>query len=296
MVGLKNSRWKLTTFEQELSSIADSSLVDTLSLPALSLKKRRVSRIETPLAETSTLYQKYLAKGHGKYNIALQTVQKPPSTDPGPSTINSNRWTMVEITAELDDPLMSEDEEIPCDDEELELYSDFELSHLGIKWNQNTFKDILVYLKSNSKLRYRNYYGPKIGVIVAKSNYGQVGKARAPDKWSDIAWLVWVQQCSLQNTLPSQLGYIIQEAIANDDTTTLLDEITRGMAKEEKDKPVVFTWTPQDEEFYALLGSPNGIGTAFLSINYPNALGLKVPSYITAFSEYKIWVMTVHMA
>ncbi|KAJ5579660.1 uncharacterized protein N7459_005645 [Penicillium hispanicum] len=238
-----------------------------------------------------------MEKGQSLYRDLYQTVHNPPAEDKGPKTIDGSQWTVTELPTDVDDPLFPKDEEAPCDDDEVELYSDFALQHLSISWNPNTFTDIIAYLKSNSDVRYRNYYGPSIGVIVAKSIWGMQG-SRGVAKWSDVTWPIWLQQCQKQNIQPSQLGYVIQEAISNDDTQALLNEFTAHLPRTDDDgNPAIYTWLPEHQQYYSLLASPNGIGTAYILLNYPNAVGLKYVSSITAFvDDYGIWVMTIHLS
>lgn len=240
----------------------------------------------------------------------MATLRYPRSRDSGPGSVGGN-WTVTDIypgNPALQDPLFPEDE-TACDDSDsenedddehgveggIDIFSAFALDSYRINRDTGTFKDIIAYLKSNSNIRYRNYYGPSAGVLIAKSVYGQAGDTRAPDRWSDVAWPLWTAACQQQSTPPSGIRLIIQEAIANDDTKELLNELTHGKPQTKNGQPAIFSWTPDNQGYYALLQSPNGIGAAYISLHYPNAMGRKYVSKIRAYKDYDIWTMMLEL-
>lgn len=256
----------------------------------------------------------YYGKGFSLFKQIISKLQDFRSRDTGPSSVRKD-WTVTDIypgNPALQDPSFpaeettcddSDDESEDDDDEDeddsddgVDIFATFALEYYRIGWDQDTFKDVIAYLKSNSKIRYRNIYGPAVGVLIAKSIHGQYGAQRAPDRWSDVAWPLWKRSCQQKNINPSSIRFIIQEAIANDDTNELLDELTQGMPKESQGKPRVFAWTKDQHGYYALLRSPNGLGTAYMSLNYPDSMGRKYVSRITAYKDYSIWTMTLELS
>ncbi|KAL8840363.1 MAG: hypothetical protein Q9170_001378 [Blastenia crenularia] len=109
------------------------------------------------------------------------------------------------------------------------------------------------------------------------------------NRFSDVIWTVW-------NTLtktPHDLRYIGQNSISNDDTIAIMKRIfNRPQAK----GPVIWpglSYTLQQDEGLALLGSPNGLGIAWLLIDRAGKLGPRFPK-VTIFTEpggknYRMW-------
>lgn len=100
-----------------------------------------------------------------------------------------------------------------------------------------------------------------------------------------MIFLQWQQLCSQTNpsTSVSQLKYIIQSDIAND--------ATKAIVRQALGKPSTFTdwsqiedgvsWTSGDDEFKAILASPNGRGAAWLLVQHKPQFGLMEVTKIT---------------
>lgn len=171
------------------------------------------------------------------------------------------------------------------------------------------------YLRADRFFFYKNHMGPKAGIMIAVNNQGidDNGK-RAPARWSDVVWKAWTDECGADRLPTTNLRFVIQEIIINFTTQEILDEVTGrrdgdgdgggdgggqvvgGPAGEDA---IVYEFTPRDEDFYALLSSPNVIGVARVVMGYPVALGFKVVSRIRALRQpeslFQCWDVIVDL-
>lgn len=94
-------------------------------------------------------------------------------------------------------------------------------------------------------------------------------------------WTVW-------NTVaktPHDLRYLGHDAITNDDTVAIMKHVFQnGPAKQLLIWPGL-TFGLDQEEGQALLGTPNGLGTAWLLIDRAKELGPRMPK-VTIFSPF----------
>ncbi|KAL9627549.1 MAG: hypothetical protein Q9164_007575, partial [Protoblastenia rupestris] len=97
------------------------------------------------------------------------------------------------------------------------------------------------------KNEFSNSYGTQAGVIIAEDNKRIKGSKIA---WSTVTAMIWEDTCkNVDNTDPKNLKYIFRDNILNTATKSFIDKV--GMGKEFK---------PEQEGFFALLGSVNGRG------------------------------------
>ena len=104
-------------------------------------------------------------------------------------------------------------------------------------------------------------------------------------QFSDIVYLEWQHLLQLSSPPPNKvpdLRYVFKLFISNDITNDL---IKRALSNK-KQKLTAWpgsSFSPDSDEFKALLGSPNGGGIGWLLINHKVQLGLKTVSKITVF-------------
>lgn len=237
--------------------------------------KRRSIDLET---RDNGLVQRYAAGGRTTYNKVDSVIDDVPDNDQEEITVTQH-WN-------VDRPKT-----------ELSRLVQYALASLGIDTSSGNFKEVDATLKSNTQIFFKNAYGPKVGVLVASNNQAfQNGQRLAPNSWYQVAWSLWTEQCNAENESPSNLKYVIRETITNDVTGQLLDEITEGTGGQGNDasgNPFVSHWTSDDDAFYALLQSPNGLGVSKILEKYPNNVGYKQVSSIFAFYEpnWEVWTM-----
>jgi hypothetical protein len=105
-------------------------------------------------------------------------------------------------------------------------------------------------------------------------------------QWSDVVFLLW-QRIAGSNA--RGLQHHIQCPISNEDTRRIMRKaIGEGDSFSDWDSLSPFqeggrTFRPNSQEYYALLGSPNGFGIAWLLIQHKAQLGVKTVSEITVF-------------
>lgn len=101
------------------------------------------------------------------------------------------------------------------------------------------------------------------------------------NRFSDVMWTVW----STISKSPNGLRFIGHDNISNDNTFGIMKEIfEKGEAKGPVNWPGL-KFGIDTEEGMALLGTPNGIGTARLLIDRAGKLGRRIPE-IYIFSPF----------
>lgn len=106
-------------------------------------------------------------------------------------------------------------------------------------------------------------------------------RRRAPDRWSDLTWSVWVEKCRAQGKPPSGLKLIIKDRVTNRQTESIIEKATLDQKEVQEDTDVYSaTLSPSSEgvlgeAFFAMLGSPNVIGVVYMLMDYINGVGRK---------------------
>ena len=72
---------------------------------------------------------------------------------------------------------------------------------------------------------------------------------------------MWKKICDEYETPVHNLSYIVRYNVVNRITKRLLREL---VAQDQLDKDHYWTYTPEDEWFYAILQTPNAVGAAYL--------------------------------
>lgn len=85
----------------------------------------------------------------------------------------------------------------------------------------------------------------------------------------------------MAGTSVSNSKAVIHFSIANDDSNSMIAEVTGGQKIGGYKNPMVFK--AGDSKFNALLGTPNGSSVASLLINHKAQMGLKTISFISLF-------------
>jgi hypothetical protein len=128
----------------------------------------------------------------------------------------------------------------------------------------------------------------------------------APDlkNWSELTWLAW-KKLATADQLPN-VNYIVRRYITNQDTVQMLNscirkrypfsspqgQLGRAPAWENRVK-----FTPDMDDFIALLGTPNGKGVGWFMVQHQSTLGKKGVVSITVWgpgSELEYGVHAEH--
>ncbi|KAJ5613131.1 hypothetical protein N7510_006325 [Penicillium lagena] len=226
--------------------------------------------ILSPRDDSNDLYEKYVGKGRGYWEELQTVLQNPDAADVATIDFDS-RWEARSLNI-ISAPATAQ----------------FAMQKAGLN-TQQKFLSITANLKTDSRIYYTNAMSPSIGAIIAKNNYGHVvgAAAPAPDRWSAVTWYLWKQACRQANNQdPSGLDYIFRDHIINAQTKKALDAAMIAAKAKKYDQvgtSIVTTWTPDDEQFYAALATPNGVGVLYLLKDYPAGLGWKTIESISVF-------------
>ena len=114
---------------------------------------------------------------------------------------------------------------------------------------------------------------------------------RAPYRWHETIAKFWKDTCAAEDTSPSVLNNIAQLAIRNERTVAIAKEIS---AREGIPSRVTWDFKPNNPNFYALLGTPNGQGISKLLGLYAGLLATRSPLdfspiEVKTIAKVKLW-------
>lgn len=140
----------------------------------------------------------------------------------------------------------------------------------------------------SERFDFDNWYSPFARAIIAFDNVGRIDPKtgvpasqwyRAPNSWADVAFASWYEVSKDIGWSTSYLKFIAQTIVYNEPTVKIAEEIyaddDRGPAEDEdeseggdKRRTAILEYQPTDSDFYALLSTPNGYGTAAILTKY----------------------------
>jgi hypothetical protein len=140
----------------------------------------------------------------------------------------------------------------------------------------------------------------KDGVLIAHSNHSAPHVARLQDPetltfpslhhWSDITYLQWLTTSTFVpgetpavTLSPAPIKYIFRLSIHNVKTYSVLNKIMRKNGRSTYDAWPGVTFDIESEEGKAILGTPNGAGTAWLLIQHRRQLRPRKIEKVTVF-------------
>ena len=155
---------------------------------------------------------------------------------------------------------------------------------------------------------FTNWYSAGSKAIIAKANVARIDPntydppvfrpkdpvpphawLRSPYNWAAVVFAAWSNACSREGVFPCTLRFIGRMYTSNPATLEAVqdiweDEDDDDEEEQEEDhegedeadeKAFDRTYTYTDADFYALIGTPNGVGVAQLLSSYPNAFALR---------------------
>ncbi|KAL8936071.1 MAG: hypothetical protein Q9211_004364 [Gyalolechia sp. 1 TL-2023] len=161
----------------------------------------------------------------------------------------------------------------------------------------------VAYVPSFSTIVALNMQSPKSRLI--ELSHGQISEEeilrRLPplNRFSDVIWAVW----NTVSKTPHDLRYLAHDTVTNKDTIDIMRFIFNKSPAKGLIKWPGLTFGVDQDEGLALLGTPNGSGTAWLLIDRAKELGQRLPR-VTIFSPFPetdgnfrmIWDMRPHGA
>ncbi|QYT04593.1 hypothetical protein H0G86_011495 [Trichoderma simmonsii] len=173
-----------------------------------------------------------------------------------------------------------------------------------IKSDPNDDKSELVF-SGLSGAYFISSFSPSGGVIIADNNFS-VDAAIKEDKnlvaaeitthvrrWSDAAWMQWVKACDdAEFNDVSNVKYIFRASVENKTSLDLLFQALREKYSDSPTIPPIGVWknrltldvVQNPRQFYAVLGSPNGSGVAYLLMTHKGSLGVKTVNKVDIFT------------
>ncbi|KAF3066282.1 hypothetical protein CFAM422_009275 [Trichoderma lentiforme] len=150
-----------------------------------------------------------------------------------------------------------------------------------------------------------NSFSPNGGVIIADNNYSVDAAIKEWDldptkitthvrRWSDATWMQWVKACNDAgfNDL-SNVRYIFRASVLNTSSLDLLFQALRERYSNSPTIPPIGVWNNRltldvnqnSRQFFAVLGSPNGSGVAYLLRTHKGSLGVKTVNKVDIFTS-----------
>ncbi|KAL9609756.1 MAG: hypothetical protein Q9167_005500 [Letrouitia subvulpina] len=173
----------------------------------------------------------------------------------------------------------------------------------SVEWPFRNIRGKLIDPQAEMPQEYMGLYGSRYnfhsGAILAEQSFSptfdvsdsfstltdqQVREAVPPlNRWSDVTWTIWSHFA--EN--PANLRYIIRENIVNSETCDIIDHaLDYAPIDEETER----TYDIDSEDGKALLGTPNGGGTAWLLKAGMSVLGRRDPR-VTAMITNEYYTM-----
>ncbi|KAL5095124.1 hypothetical protein Trisim1_003733 [Trichoderma cf. simile WF8] len=190
----------------------------------------------------------------------------------------------------------------------LEHITWFHGKSLNIKSDPNDDDSELVW-SALSEAYFLSSFSPSGGVIIADSNLSVGGaindsEERGGDlvrddirthvrQWSDAAWMQWVKACNdAEFDDVSNVRYIFRASVVNKKSLGILFQALREKYSNSPTIPPIGVWNNRltldvvqnPRQFYAVLGSPNGSGVAYLLMTHKGSLGVKTVNRIDIFT------------
>lgn len=93
------------------------------------------------------------------------------------------------------------------------------------------------------------------------------------DRWSDVVFLEWKKLCKKAHVPVSSLKHVIRYNVDNKPTEDVIQDVF-GLDRPDWSKiSRGRRFHPDEEEFAALLGTPNGSGVAYMLIDHKGQFG-----------------------
>lgn len=91
------------------------------------------------------------------------------------------------------------------------------------------------------------------------------------------------------------MRWILQENVINERSQDLIHRVIANDSTEEEQEPDTVVVAPGDDKFFGLLRAPNVIGTVYMLMRFPRAMGRKTIKSIGASwdpkqDRYYIWI------
>lgn len=178
--------------------------------------------------------------------------------------------------------------------------------NLSKSHEHNKTINVLIYDKYDQKFAfYCNTYNVVDGTILALSLKSPDGKVkeggnkddvvRFPDlkHWSDLTFLMWQQQSA---DLLKGLKRVLHCIISNKVTTGVIEEVLgQERVANCKYPGHEFQRSGPGDDFAALLGTPNGMGTGHLLAEHQEQFGRKVVQSVRVFRDEDDWYLLLNV-
>ncbi|KAI4168104.1 MAG: hypothetical protein LQ343_006637 [Gyalolechia ehrenbergii] len=276
----------------------NSSSTSTVTLPFGRYEYNRYfsSLHPLPLVNKRSLdYETAKCKGAKLYDMIKAAYQDQTTSSIDVSSID-NGWDRDDDTGGIDvrwDDFFKEtfQGKVPTKSESLWInlrqnkpYKNAKGEQINLNERAGGYYDV-AYVPSFSTIVALNMQSPKSHLI--EVSHGQISEQeilrRLPplNRFSDVIWAVW----NTVSKTPHDLRYLAHDTVTNEDTKDIMRFIfNKGPAKGLINWPGLTFGADQDEGL-ALLGTPNGLGTAWLLIDRAKELGPRLPR-VTIFSPF----------
>lgn len=163
-----------------------------------------------------------------------------------------------------------------------------EAANVKICWTHAPARDFDPNLMEGEYCQYFNTDGGTILATGLRSPLamGEPCASLSLSHWSDVTYLQWANLTSI----PESLDWVIHCSISNQETAHIIDRVLAGQeGGKSQEKGILQRKLVEEEDgddFKALLGSPNGLGTAWMLAQHKglDQLGWKRVESISLFS------------
>ncbi|KAH3998737.1 hypothetical protein HBI38_094300 [Parastagonospora nodorum] len=148
----------------------------------------------------------------------------------------------------------------------------------------------------NDAASFQQICNPDQGVLIASVNTSASAIARSCPEltipslhhWSDVAYMQWLEACDQTASEPDSIRYVFRLRVMNPTTTAVVQRVMANRGHGTFTSYPGETFDIDSEEGKAILGTPNGVGVAWLLIQRKRELGHETIKDVTVFwAEYE---------
>ena len=163
------------------------------------------------------------------------------------------------------------------------------LASTGISVSTLQFVEVYSTKKSReADPAYMNYFDGRSGVVVAAANFKHRDSTAADQRlWpSEVMWYSWVRVARQQGAGVSGLRAFVKYFVINESTQKVIWEAFKHSSHtREEPKRGRIEYTPQDQSFYALLGSVNGKSSMRMLLDHKGHIGYRTVEKVIVVSD-----------
>lgn len=148
---------------------------------------------------------------------------------------------------------------------------------LNVDTNSFVFFDVSTPHLKNAEVAYSNQFNPTGGTIISNENYKDKDKNLDGQRlWpSEVLWQCYQQAANDAGVATSKLQFIVRYCVVNKSSLIAIWQAARFSTATSEGPNGSKVYSPPDDGFFAVLGSPNGASTMRMLIEHKSLIGYR---------------------